>query len=72
MMASQTLNGVLLPVILIVMMVLISDRRIMGRFANGRVLNLVSGAMVVVLILLTLLLLALTVFPGLGAVFSAL
>jgi Mn2+/Fe2+ NRAMP family transporter len=71
MMASQTLNGVLLPVILVVMMVLISDRRIMGRFANGRVLNLVSGAMVVVLILLTLLLLALTVFPGLGAVFSA-
>jgi Mn2+/Fe2+ NRAMP family transporter len=71
MMASQTLNGVLLPVILIVMLVLISDRRIMGRFANGRVLNLVSGAIVVVLILLTLLLLALTVFPGLGAVFSA-
>ncbi len=68
MLASQTLNGVLLPVILVVMLVLINDRRIMGRFANGRVLNLITGAMVVVLILLTLLLLALTLFPGLGAV----
>ncbi len=71
MLASQTLNGVLLPVILVVMMVLISDRRIMGRFANGRVLNLITGAMVVVLILLTLLLLALTLFPGLGAALSS-
>ncbi len=71
MLASQTLNGVLLPVILVVMLVLISDRRIMGRFANGRVLNLITGAMVVVLILLTLLLLALTLFPGLGAALSS-
>ena len=70
MLASQTLNGVLLPVILVVMLVLINDRRIMGRFANGRVLNLITGTMVVVLILLTLLLLALTVFPGLGSAFS--
>ena len=67
MLASQTLNGVLLPVILVVMLMLINDRRIMGRFANGRVLNLITGTMVVVLILLTILLLALTAFPGLGA-----
>jgi Mn2+/Fe2+ NRAMP family transporter len=71
MLASQTLNGVLLPVILVVMLILINDRRIMGRFANGRVLNLVTGTMVAVLILLTLLLLALTVVPGLGAAFSS-
>ncbi len=71
MLASQTLNGVLLPVILVVMLVLINDRRIMGRFANGRLLNMVTGTMVVVLILLTLLLLALTIFPGLGAAFSS-
>jgi Mn2+/Fe2+ NRAMP family transporter len=71
MLASQTLNGVLLPVILVVMLILINDRRIMGRYANGRVLNLITGTMVVVLILLTLLLLALTLFPGLGAAFSS-
>jgi len=68
MLASQTLNGVLLPVILVVMLILISDRRIMGRFANGRGLNLLVGAIVGVLILLTLLLVALSVFPGLAAV----
>jgi Mn2+/Fe2+ NRAMP family transporter len=71
MLASQTLNGVLLPVILVVMLILINDRRIMGRYANGRVLNLITGTMVVVLILLTLLLLALTLIPGLGAAFSS-
>jgi len=43
----------------------------MGRYANGRVLNLITGTMVVVLILLTLLLLALTLIPGLGAAFSS-
>ncbi len=65
MMASQTLNGVLLPVILIVMLQLINDRRLMGRFVNGRVFNAIAWAMVAVLILLTLILIVVTVFPGL-------
>ena len=65
MMASQTLNGVLLPVILVVMLRLINDKRRMGRFANGLLLNVVSWAMVVVLIALTAILLITTIFPGL-------
>jgi Mn2+/Fe2+ NRAMP family transporter len=56
MLVSQTLNGVLLPLILLVMLRLVNDRRIMGRHANGPVLNVVSWAIVVVLIALTLLL----------------
>ena len=35
MMASQTLNGVLLPVILIVMLRLINEKHLMGRFVNS-------------------------------------
>lgn len=63
MLASQTLNGVLLPVILIVMLRLVNDRRLMGRFVNGRLSNLLSYAMVVALIALTLILLVTSVFP---------
>jgi Mn2+/Fe2+ NRAMP family transporter len=59
MMASQTLNGVVLPVILIVMLRLINDRRLMGSFVNGRILNIVSWTVVVVLIALTMILIGL-------------
>jgi Mn2+/Fe2+ NRAMP family transporter len=65
MLASQTLNGVLLPIILVVMLRLINDKRLMGKFVNGRVFNIISWAMVVVLILLTVILVVTSVFPGL-------
>jgi Mn2+/Fe2+ NRAMP family transporter len=60
MMASQTLNGVLLPVILIVMLQLINNRRLMGKFTNGRLFNLLAWLIVAALILLTLALLITT------------
>jgi Mn2+/Fe2+ NRAMP family transporter len=65
MLASQTLNGLLLPVILIVMLRLINDRRQMGRFANGRVFNAVAWTIVAALIALTAVLVVTSVFPGL-------
>jgi len=64
MMASQTLNGVLLPVILIVMLRLINEKRLMGRWVNGRAFNVLAWGMVAVLILLTMILILVTVFPG--------
>jgi Mn2+/Fe2+ NRAMP family transporter len=66
MMASQTLNGVVLPIILIVMLRLINDKRLMGKFVNGRLLNIVSWLMVGILIFLTLVLIGLTVMGWLG------
>jgi len=65
MLASQTLNGVLLPVILVVMLQLINDKRLMGRFVNGRIFNVLAWATVVVLIALTVILVITSVFPGL-------
>ncbi len=65
MLASQTLNGVLLPVILVVMLKLINDKRLMGKFVNGRVFNSLSWVMVVILITLTLILVITSTFPGL-------
>lgn len=65
MLASQTLNGVLLPVILVVMLQLINDKRLMGRFVNGRVFNILAWATVAVLIALTVILVITSVFnPG--------
>ena len=54
MMASQTLNGMLLPIILIVMLRLINEKRLMGRWVNGRAFNILAWIIVAVLILLTM------------------
>lgn len=50
---SQVLNGVLLPVILIFMLILVNDRRIMGKFTNGWTQNLISLFTISALILLS-------------------
>ncbi len=64
MMISQTLNGVLLPVILVAMLILINDRRRMGRFVNGRVFNVLAWITVVALTVLTGILILSTFAPG--------
>jgi len=63
--ASQTFNGVLLPFILVVMLRLINDRQVMGRFVNRRIFNAISWVIVTALIVLTVILLITTLFPGL-------
>ena len=65
MLASQTLNGVLLPIILIVMLRLINDKRLMGNYVNGRIFNALTWASVVILIGLTMILVAASIFPNL-------
>ncbi len=67
MLASQTLNGVLLPVVLLVMLRLINDRSLMGKYVNGRMVNALTWAMVVVLIVLTVILVVTSLLPGLFA-----
>jgi Mn2+/Fe2+ NRAMP family transporter len=64
MMASQTLNGILLPVVLIVMLRLINDKRRMGNYVNGRIFNVIAWGMVIVLIVLTIILIIVSIFPG--------
>jgi len=60
---SQDVNGLILPAILVYMLILVNDRRLMGRFVNGPVTNVVAGVTVAGLIVLTTLLLASSV-PG--------
>ena len=63
MLASQTMNGVLLPVILIVMLRLVNDRRVMGDYVNGRWFNLLVWVAVIILITLAVILVGLSVIP---------
>ena len=61
MLLSQEVNGLLLPVILVFMLLLVNDRRLMGRYVNGPIFNAVAWATAAVLIVLTVLLTGTTV-----------
>jgi NRAMP (natural resistance-associated macrophage protein)-like metal ion transporter len=54
---SQVLNGMVLPFVLIFMLVLINDKKIMGKYTNGPILNSIAWVTSIVMIGLTLLLL---------------
>lgn len=57
MVASQALNGILLPAVLVIILRLVNDRRLMGSRVNSHGANLIAGATTVLLILLTVMLL---------------
>jgi Mn2+/Fe2+ NRAMP family transporter len=61
---SQVINGAILPVILVFMLLLVNDRRIMGEYKNGLVMNMVSWLTVAVLSFLSLSLLVFALFTG--------
>jgi len=59
---TQTLDGILLPVLLVFILVLANDRRLLGRHRNHLANNSVAGLLTAVLIGLTAALLVKTVF----------
>ncbi len=65
MLTSQVINGMLLPPILIFMMLIASDRNLMGRYANSGLYNIVAWIFTAILILLTVLLLISAAVPDL-------
>jgi len=62
---SQVINGVLLPFVLIFMLKLINDRELMGEHVNSKAFNGIAWTTTVVMIVLTVLLVVVTLFPGL-------
>lgn len=54
---SQTVNGVLLPAVLLIMLKLVNDRELMGDHVNSRRMNIITWVTIAVLILLTIALL---------------
>ncbi|MGH7105601.1 MAG: NRAMP family divalent metal transporter, partial [Acetobacteraceae bacterium] len=65
--AVQTLAGVLLPSATVFLLLLCNDEEVLGPWVNGPWLNLFTGMVVAVLLLLSVVLTAAVLFPGLGA-----
>lgn len=63
---TQVVNGVLLPVVLVLMLLLINNSRLMGKWTNGPVFNAIAWATVVVVAVLTFISTVQTVFPSIG------
>jgi NRAMP (natural resistance-associated macrophage protein)-like metal ion transporter len=61
----NVLNGVMLPLLIPILIVLANDKRIMGRYANSRLFNVFSGVVLVFLSLMTIAFLTSFFFPGL-------
>ncbi len=51
---TQVANGVLLPVVLVLMLLLINNKRLMGTWTNGPVFNVIAWATVVIVALLAI------------------
>jgi len=68
MVLSQALNGILLPVILIMILLLINNKEIMGEWINSKLFNFLAWFTVVVVIILSVVLIVMTLFPSLRPV----
>ncbi|HWA93256.1 MAG TPA: Nramp family divalent metal transporter [Terracidiphilus sp.] len=60
---SQVLNGVLLPVVIILMLLLINRRDLMGEHKNSRVFNIIAWTTSIIVIVMTLVMLW-SMIPG--------
>jgi NRAMP (natural resistance-associated macrophage protein)-like metal ion transporter len=63
---SQVLNGLLLPLVLVFMLLLINRSRLMGKYTNSRLYNLLAWTSVVLVSALALYLAVATLVPGVG------
>jgi NRAMP (natural resistance-associated macrophage protein)-like metal ion transporter len=64
--AVQTLAGVLLPSATVFLLLLANDEAVLGPWVNTRTLNLITGAIVAVLVMLSIILTASVLFPDMG------
>ena len=62
-MGVQTLAGVLLPSATVFLLLLCNDRQVLGPWVNGRWTNLFTGAVIVILVLLSVVLTASVLYP---------
>jgi NRAMP (natural resistance-associated macrophage protein)-like metal ion transporter len=65
--AVQTLAGVLLPSATVFLLLLCNDQAVLGPWVNGRGLNLFTGGVIVVLVLLSIILTGSVLYPQIGS-----
>ena len=59
----NVVGGMLLPLVLILMIILCNDRRLLGRYVNGPIFNVVAWLTTIIMSVLTLLIIISIVFP---------
>jgi Mn2+/Fe2+ NRAMP family transporter len=64
--AVQTLAGVLLPSATVFLLLLSNDKAVLGPWVNSQMLNLFTGGIVAVLVMLSIILTASVLFPDMG------
>ena len=64
--AVQTLAGVLLPSATVFLLLLCNDQAVLGPWTNSRGINLFTGAVIAVLVVLSVILTAAVLFPAIG------
>ncbi|HEY6487144.1 MAG TPA: Nramp family divalent metal transporter [Candidatus Cybelea sp.] len=64
---SQVLNGMLLPVVLVLMLLLINNKKLMGKWTNGPLFNIIAWTTAIVVGILTVISTAQSIFPSLGS-----
>jgi NRAMP (natural resistance-associated macrophage protein)-like metal ion transporter len=62
---TQTLDGILLPIMLVFIILLANDRHLLGSRRNGPIYNVIAVGLATVLTLLTVVLVLTTIFPAL-------
>lgn len=65
MLTSQFVNGLLLPILLVFLVRIINNRRVMGRYKNGKLANILSIVTIAIVVVLTAILLVMQVL-GIG------
>ncbi|HEY2049340.1 MAG TPA: NRAMP family divalent metal transporter [Caulobacteraceae bacterium] len=65
--AVQTLAGVLLPSATVFLLLLCNDRAVLGPWVNSNRTNLFTGAVIAVLVVLSIILTGSVLFPGMGS-----
>jgi NRAMP (natural resistance-associated macrophage protein)-like metal ion transporter len=64
MVLSQVVNGSLLPFVLIFMLLLVNSKKLMGAYTNSRTFNIIAWGTTAILIVLTIVLIATSLIPG--------
>jgi NRAMP (natural resistance-associated macrophage protein)-like metal ion transporter len=63
---TQVINGLLLPIVLFAVLRLVNNREVMGAHVNGPIYNVLAWLTAIVVTVLSLLYIAMTIFPGLA------
>ena len=60
---SQVINGLILPIILVLMLVIINDKSIMGEYVNSKWYNYIAWAITIIITILVVIMIVTSFIP---------